>query len=719
MLHPLPNERFRCDFERRSSSPAKLLVSSLPLQARPFSVPRVIKKSNHALSTFRAAPPKALEDFEIVQRGLAFRSRIDRVFSGCGQRETPVLLVPRPSITLKVEVVRLLQSALVTLLIGAGFLSQPPQSYRVESEPVADGTELVTFFGRLHNAASGSQDLRSEEIDVPLVAVLRDSLGDGDPANDRLRYVWILTSTQPTPWQRAASALSFGFFRAGSKRHANRVPSPALDLASPSRSVYSNLFSDGLQALEFDPLGRAIRSTTRTYRGNSSDYGKLEVFQALATLDNLDRDPTNVSVLPDSQFREIYSRLSLSTHTFGGLVRERQLSKYYDKRTSQLQQTRGHNWDLLRQRAELNGLIFEPLALASGTPSEALLWIARSDLDARAERHFDGQFLGIADPWTDDRLMHWTGYTQLRYFDSDHQPVPAWTPGARAEELIPLALYNLDYPQVPLLLADFRDSLHPKRREMLSQGAASMVTGVLGLTRFGNPEFFAADAAFAFVRGRHGAAVNRSARLEAYSEAREFLSVDSSLDPALKMELQHQLDHLALNPRENDVSHEANLAREQYAALLRYAESPRGAAKIERDRRKELEAYTHPRGERFFVALGRVFTRGPHVDPEKPDPILHARLDAYRRTAYNIRFLDQILASSPSPDVVWDAGAISRSVSALTSDTIADPKTQRIVSQVCARSTDADLVLTCLRATQAHAATAQPSDASAPIALGQ
>ncbi len=156
----------------------------------------------------------------------------------------------------------MLQSALVTLLVGAGFLSQPYPAYRVEREPVADGAELVTVFGRLYDPASGSQDL-----DVPLLSVLRDSLGDSDPANDRLGRVWILTSTRPTLWQRAASALSFGYFRAGSKSHANRVPSPTLDLASPSRSVYSNLFSDGLQALEFDPLGAAIRSTTRTYRG--------------------------------------------------------------------------------------------------------------------------------------------------------------------------------------------------------------------------------------------------------------------------------------------------------------------------------------------------------------------------------------------------------------------------------------------------------------------
>jgi hypothetical protein len=608
----------------------------------------------------------------------------------------------------------LLQSPLVTLLIAAGFLVQPPGAYRVERQPVADGAEFITVFGRL-----GSQ-----QGDVPLVTVLRDSLGDNDPANDRLRSVWILTSTRPTLWQRTASALSFGYFRVGSKRHENRVPSAAIDLASPYRSVYSNLFSDSLQALELDPLGAVIRSTTRAYRGNSSDYTKLQVYQALATLGNLERDPDNFSVLPDNQLREIYSRLSLSTHAFGGLVREQHLSKYYDKQLSQIQETRGHNWELLRQRAELNGLIFEPLALESGTsspstPSEALVWISRSDLGARAAQRYDSQFLGIANPWTDDRLMHWTGYTQTRYIDSQDQPVPPGTPGARAEELIPLALYNLDYPRVPLLLADFRDSFKPKRREMMSNGASSIATGVFGLTRLGNPEFFVAEALWTFVRGRHGAAVNRSARLAAYSEAREFLSVDSSLDPALKAELQRHLDHLALNPLENEVSREASLAREQYAALLKWAESSRGQAKLERDRRKELEAYTQSGGERFFVGLGRIFTSGPRVDPEKPDPTVNAELDAYRRSAYHVRFLGQVLASSPAPDVVWDARDIGRSVSALASDAKAGSKAQGLISQVCARATDGDLRVTCLRALEGQDAPPAAVAVSGADATGQ
>jgi hypothetical protein len=617
----------------------------------------------------------------------------------------------------------LLESALVCFVVGAGILSPPQPAYRSESQPVAGGAELVTVFARLNAAAtSGPQDL-----DVPVLAVLRDSLGDDDPDNDRLRSVWILTSTRPTPWQRAASALSFGYFRAGSKRHAGRVPSPALDLGAPSRSVYGNLLGDGLQAIELDPLGMAIRSTTRTYRTNSDDYTKVQVFQALVTLDNLgldnlahdDRTPESGGqpALTDTELRAIYSRLSLSTRTFGGLVSEEHLSRFYDQETSRLQQTRGHNWELLRQRAELNGLFFEPLALASGSPSEALLWIARSDLDTRAGRRFDGQFLNIANPWTDAGLMRWTGYSELRYLDSNNRPVAKDAPDAHPVDMIPLALYSLDYPRVPLLLADFRHSLTPKRREMASQAFTGLVTGVFGITRFGSPTFFAADSIWTFVRGRHGATVNRTARLKAYSGARQFLAMDSSLDPALKIELQRHLDHLALNPRENETAREAVLAREQYAALLEYANSPRAAAKLEQQRRKELDSYTRSPAFRAFAGFGRFLVGGPRSNPEG-DISLRAELDIYRRSATHVRFLEQLLALSPRPDVVWDSDAISKAVQDLSADPHAAPQAQRLIAQVYARSADSDLRSACWRALQVFNQRAAPAVAeNAPDTL--
>ena len=613
----------------------------------------------------------------------------------------------------------MLESALVCFILGAGILSPPVPRYRSESQPVAGGAELVTVFARL----PATTPLGSQNLDIPLLAVLRDSLGDDDPDNDRLRSVWILTSTRPTVWQRTASALSFGYFRAGSKSHEGRVPSPALDLAAPRRSVYSNLLGDSLQALELDPLGAAVRSTTRTYRTNSEDYTKLQIFQALATLDNLARDhppPESSSppALTDSQLRKIHSRLSLSTRTFGGLVQEQNLSRYYDKETSRSQQTRGHNWELLRQRAELNGLYFEPLAAGSGSPSEALLWIARPDIDANSSRPFDGQFLGIANPWTDARLTRWTGYSQLRYLDSDNRPVPADTPQAHPVEMIPLALYSLDYPRVPLLLADFRHSLTPKRREMVKQGAAGLITGVFGITRFGNPSFFAADLLWTFVRGRHGAAVNRTARLQAYSSARQFLSMDASLDPGLKLELDRHLDHLALNPRENETSHEVTLAREQYAALLRYLNSQRGTAKLERDRRNELESYTRSPAFRLFARLGRLVPRGQRPEPAS-DLSLRVELDAYRRSATDMRFLERVLAAGPRPDIVWDASAIRKSVDDLSADPHAGPAAQRLIAQVYARTSDSDLRSACWRALQVldqRAAAAVARNASNSVA---
>jgi hypothetical protein len=610
----------------------------------------------------------------------------------------------------------LFEAALVSLVVGAGILSQP--AYRSESQPVAGGAELVTVFARLNVPASAPTASSTQSSEVPILAVLRDSLGDDDPANDRLRNVWILTSTRPTPWQRAASALTFGFFRAGSKRHAGSVPSPALDLASPSKSVYGNLLSDGLQVIELDPMGAPIRATTRTYRTNSADYTKLQVFQALVSLDNLALESGGQSALPDSQLREIYSRLSLSTHAFGGLVRERYLSRYYDKETTKLEQTRGHNWELLRQRAELNGLYFEPLAIGEASPSQALLWIARPDLDQRAGRHFDGQFLGIANPWADDRLMHWTGYSQTRYLDAGNRLVSQETPGAQSVEMIPLALYSLDYPRVPLLLADFRHSLSPKRREMVSQGVTGLVTGVFGLTRFGNPSFFAADWVWTFVRGRHGAAVNRTARLKAYSGARQFLAMDSSLDPRLKIELQLQLDHLALNPRENETSHEATLAREQYSALFDYLNSPNGAAKLEQARRKELETYTKPAAARMAARLGHVFTGGPDVDSNN-DLNLRTQLDLRRRTASQMRFLQQVLAAGPRPDVVWDSDTIRKSVEDLSADPHASPEAHLLIAQIYANTGDADLRSACWRALQVVNQRASAAQEVSTVAPGQ
>jgi len=56
---------------------------------------------------------------------------------------------------------------------------------------------------------------------------------------------------------------------------------------------------------------------------------------------------------------------------------------------------------LLRQRAEAEGLYFEPLTMPDGQATHALLWVAKSDLAAQPSREFSKRFLNIANPWTD------------------------------------------------------------------------------------------------------------------------------------------------------------------------------------------------------------------------------------------------------------------------------------------------------------------------------
>src|SRR5258708_16786405 len=59
------------------------------------------------------------------------------------------------------------------------------QILRLERTEVAGGAELITVHARLLGLDSEKDDKW-----VPLVSVLRDTLGDANPANDRIRSDW-------------------------------------------------------------------------------------------------------------------------------------------------------------------------------------------------------------------------------------------------------------------------------------------------------------------------------------------------------------------------------------------------------------------------------------------------------------------------------------------------------------------------------------------------
>src|SRR5688572_32912210 len=87
------------------------------------------------------------------------------------------------------------------------------QLLRLEKIDVPGGAELITVHAKLSGLESDKNDKW-----IPLVSILRDTLGDNIPENNRLRYVWPLTYTRPSLKQRAAAAIPFFYARVGNKQ---------------------------------------------------------------------------------------------------------------------------------------------------------------------------------------------------------------------------------------------------------------------------------------------------------------------------------------------------------------------------------------------------------------------------------------------------------------------------------------------------------------------
>ena len=74
---------------------------------------------------------------------------------------------------------------------------------------MGERAQLLTLFCRACGVLTGT------EQDLPLVSVLRDTLGDQTSENDRVTYVWLLTYAHPRMGQRILSAIPFFYWRIG------------------------------------------------------------------------------------------------------------------------------------------------------------------------------------------------------------------------------------------------------------------------------------------------------------------------------------------------------------------------------------------------------------------------------------------------------------------------------------------------------------------------
>jgi hypothetical protein len=571
----------------------------------------------------------------------------------------------------------------------------PATQFRLDRTPLVGGAELLTVFGRLDGLRANNPGAP----EVPLLSVVRDTLGDNNPANDRLRYVWMLSYTRPNLMKRIASAVPFFYQHvANQTRVGNGPPKPLIDLSNTSRQTWNAFFWMGVQNVFLDSYGIPLKAATRTYRQNAADYRSGHVMQALSILENYEnvkrrtRDESELlalrkssadfirassvtsdssqPLLPESapafspgEMLELRARLILSGKMFGGLLGPDTFRNTVTKRTMASVDNSGHNWEMLRQRAEAEGLYFEPLAMPDGRATHALVWIAKSDLAAPANRDFHERFLNIANPWNDQRLRNWNGYSRTFYFDQDHRPVSASNPGAHSIEMIPLAIYGLDHPKIPALLIDFRSSLNPKKREMSRRFVDDLAKNIFSLSNFGNLPYFVGRQFYDFVTGRRGMDLNQPTRLRSYSELKLLLSFNSSIDPRLRDEIERRVQNVSLNPLNNNDEAEVALARQQYDALMSYARRPDGlSARIERDRRAEMVPLKHGLTARIFFTLGSVFSLGRYVHRENPTPELNERMELSRRVAYHTQFLSQVAKSSPQTDVAWDINTVRQSL---------------------------------------------------------
>lgn len=439
-------------------------------------------------------------------------------------------------------------------------LAQDSRLY-VQRQQINEKTDLLTIFG----------ELQSPNEDVPLVSVLFETKGDDNPANDRPRYIWSLTYTPPAIKQRIAAAIPFFYHHSTSKRilENKQAPPPIFDFsASRWRTIGRGLWRIAQLSL-IDDQGFLFRAAPRSYGRNANDHRQDHLQRTLAILYSLESSEADQSEISTIQLQELQARLAMSGGWFNGLIKHEALSKVAQKNRSQWEQARGRNWELLRQRAEAEGLYFEPLMFVDGAPTHAILWVARQDLLNQATRKFDNRFLNIANPYSDNRLREWNGYVDARWLDENNRQVEPQTPGANRVELIPLALYGLDHPRIPILLIDFRDESNAKVREISRRVTDDLANTVFRLSPGRNFSFWAAKKTVDLITKRLGNDFNQPSRLKSFAELDLLLMLDDSIDPLLRAELMKGLRGMTINPMENSLRMETRLAHANYEALLK------------------------------------------------------------------------------------------------------------------------------------------------------
>jgi hypothetical protein len=509
----------------------------------------------------------------------------------------------------------------------------------------------LTLFCRSCEDASGSGR------DVPLVAVLRDTLGDVPSGNGRLTYVWLLTYSSPTWEKRALSAVPFFYWKIGdgSATVGSAEPKPLMNLTLPQRSVVSSVLRKTVQVTLFDPISTPVRASTRAYQNNQADHERLHLEEAESYLQSAPA-ADDESGPTETELNTVIARLDLRKTMLGGFVSATRAAQFGEDANLEEERIRARNWELLRQCADKAGLLFEPIDLAGAKGQYAVLWFPLENTAPPEGIELSGiwKLLNLKDPYT-QRTSLLSANPYQRTF------------AGRQAQVVPLGVYSLTYPKLPLLLVDFRDGAHLRRHELTQRTINELTSGLIGVSRFTNWYYFAGADLYDFYSSRRGSATNQTERLNCYSKFRVALALDKNLQPELRDALEQRLKSLAVNPLETAPQREMQAAQQRYDLLQLAASSENSSLirRLDKDRRSELERFGQSNSRSMGDDLLHFASLGFYTHRAAGNGVLDS-LAKYRQVEYYLAFLDGLTAAGTQPEVAYDSARINYAIVQLT-----------------------------------------------------
>ncbi len=569
----------------------------------------------------------------------------------------------------------------------------PEADFKWQVEELQDGAELITLIGRVDHIVPSGEDrklahskARVHDDPVPLLSVLRDTLGDNDPKNDRLLTIWLFTDPRPSNGRRILSAVPFYYRRDDDANAPAKARLTKLsDLTQPESNVTSSVGHNLVQWFVLDGISTPVRTVSRSYRTNEVAERRLYLEEGITFLRRA-RDSGAASPLSAAEMDSMLGRLELSKQALGGLTGDRRLAEVVEREELARKIAEGQNWEILRQAAEKTGLIFEPIQVAGVSGEFALLWIT-ADVPGSAHKPAAEspatasifKLLSISNPAEDGALKHWNGYEESRSFTADGALLPLGEVGPSEHRLIPLALYSLDYNRVPLLLIDFQDPTRAKRREISQRAWNDVVHGVLGLTLTANWYYFAGNALLEFIESRHGKALDQGSRLDCYARFRAELMLDHDVDADFRSFMRERLSRMATNPLEVAPDWELEVASLNYKQLEANLAKPSFGNALDDQRRAEMAEDTETGGQHVTATIEHAVTLGGYTKRVPKNQFNLIELGHERRIRADLAILETATRNPTDPEVAYDHTTIENALVELTD--LMDAKTPQADQQ--------------------------------------